>query len=151
MEEQQNEPIESLTLSIERVVRANTAIVVASRGTEPVHRDSIDLDKADKRCKFARAIHAKIPSMEPARIETDLLRLLGDLQRQREREQDQAPEQTTGDELDAMEMTRPELIFRKDFAAMAVPRLMESRNGPDGVWTLYARRGNKRTTDRLRE
>ena len=154
MEEQQNEPIESpaiepLGLSIERVVRANTAIVVASRGTEPVHRDSIDLDKADKRCKFARAIHAKIPSMEPTRIETDLLRLLGDLQRQREREQDQAPEQTTGDELDAMEMTRPELIFRKDFAAMAVPRLLDSRSGPDGVWTLYARRNAKRTIEEL--
>ena len=149
MPEPNIEPIESLTLSIERVVRGDTAIVVASRGTEPVHRDSFDLNKADKRCKFARAIHAKIPAMEPTRIETDLLRLLDDLQRQREREQDNTPESSGGEELDAMEMTRPELVFRGDFAAMSVPRLMESRTGPDGVWTLYARRSGKRTIEEL--
>lgn len=149
MDEQPTESIESLTLSIEKVLRADTAIVIATRGTEPVHRDSFDLNKADKRCKFARAINAKIPSMEPTRIETDLLRLLDDLKGQAEREQANATEPTGGEELDAMEMTRPELIFRGDFAAMAVPRLMDSRTGPDGVWTLYARRGSKRTIEEL--
>ncbi|KAA1258362.1 hypothetical protein LF1_08810 [Rubripirellula obstinata] len=148
MEEQQ-EIVEPLSLAIERHGRGDTVTVIATLGDEEVHRDKLDLNRASDRSKFGRAIHAKLPRFTPLEIDTQLLKLLADIERQREREQADAPEQSRGDELNAMELTRPELIIRRDFSGIVVPRLLGSRNGTDCVWTLYAKSGGKRSASEL--
>ena len=46
----------------------------------------LDLNRAADRSKFGRAIHAKLSRFTPVEIESQLLKLLSDLQRSRERE-----------------------------------------------------------------
>lgn len=147
--EDQTKPIDPLSLTIERSGRGDTVTVVAKLGEEELHRDKLDLNRADARSKFARAINRLVPRFAPIEVDSQLLKLLSDLERQRERDNADTDKIQHGDELDAMEMTRPELVIRPNFTAMAVPRLLETRSGPDGVWTLYQKSGGKRFASEL--
>lgn len=148
MEEQIQTPIEPLSLAIERSGRGDTVTVVAKLGDDELHRDKLDLNRADARSKFARAINKLVPRFTAIEVDSQLLKLLADLECKRERENDE-PQVEHGEELDAMEMTRPELIIRRDYSAIVVPRLMRTRNGPDGVWTLYSKSKAKRSASEL--
>ena len=141
--------MDPLSLSIERGGRGDTVTVIAMLGETEIHRDKLDLNRASDRAKYGRAIHAELPRFTPKDVESQLLKLLADFERTRRSEQDNAPESKQGKELDALELTRPELIVRKDFAGMVIPRLIESREGHNAIWTLYAKSGSKRTESEL--
>ena len=126
--------------------RGDSITVIASMAGDELHRDLLNLNRADHRSRFARKVHELLPRFRPVEIESQLLKLLADLERIDE--PSDAPE-TIGNELDALEMTRPELIFRRGLAAVAIPRLVDGRTGPDGVWTLYADRDGKRSAAEL--
>ncbi|TWT69718.1 DUF3631 domain-containing protein [Crateriforma conspicua] len=145
--EEQTKPIEPLSLSIERSGRGDTVTVVAKLGDEELHRDKMDLNRASDRCRFGRAIHAKLHRFTPTDVESQLLKLLADLQRQEQQREE--PPSDDGEEIAALELTRPELIIRHDYAAMIVPRLLRTRTAPDGTWTLYAKSGGKRSASEL--
>ncbi|MBB3210612.1 hypothetical protein FHS27_006460 [Rhodopirellula rubra] len=147
--DEQTTPIEPLSLAIERSGRGDTVTVIARLADEELHRDKLDLNRADARSKFARAINKLVPRFTAIEVDSQLLKLLADLERNRERENADEPNEEHGEELDAMEMTRPELIIRRDYSAMVVPRLMRTRNGPDGIWTLYAKYKAKRSASEL--
>ncbi|MEM9368997.1 MAG: DUF3631 domain-containing protein [Planctomycetota bacterium] len=141
----------ALTLSIEQTVRGDSVTVVAMLGDDELHRDKIDLNRADHRCRFGRAVHAKLPRFTPTEIESQLLKLRQDLERTQQREEANrsATDQVQGEELDAIELTRPEIIVRPNYAAVVIPRLLQTRSGPDGIWTLYAKSDGKRTASEL--
>jgi len=149
-EAQHDEPA-TLSLSVEPTGRGETVTVIATlrregKADEELHRDQVNLNRANHRTKFGRAIHDKLPRFTPLEIESQLLKLRADLERSQDANDDR-PSQ--GKELDALELTRPELVIRPGFTAIAVSRLMESRSGPDGIWTLYTKSGSKRSQREL--
>lgn len=141
-------PPPSLELTIQPGGRGDTVVVIAKIGDDEVYRDKLDLNRANQRSKFARAIHQALPRFTPAEIDSQLLKLRQDLERQTESEQVKAPEHD-GDEVETSGITRPELIIRRGFVGMAIPRLIPSPGGPVGVWTLYANHNGKRTATEL--
>lgn len=146
--EREGERLPSLEMTIQPGGRGDSSIVVASFDDNEIHRDQLNVNRADARSKFARTIAAKLPRFKPAEIDSQLLQLRSDLERSRQREQQQATERC-GEEVDAGELTRPELMIRRGYVAMAVPRLMQSHGGPAGALTLYANSGGKRSASEL--
>ena len=139
-------PPPALELAVGDEGRGGNVTVIASVAGDELHRDLLNLNRADHRSRFARMLHGLLPRFGPPEIESQLLKLLSDLERTNK--PPDAPERS-GNELDALEMTRPELIFRRGFAAITVPRLVEGRTGPEGIWTLYADRAGKRSAGEL--
>ena len=145
--EQQPKPPPSLELSIGDGGRGEAVTVVASMAGDELHRDQINLNRADHRSRFARAIHKLIPRFAPGEIESQLLKLRSDIERlQADADRSDRP---AGDELAAMQLTRPELVFRPGFAGVAVSRLLDTPSGPMPIWTLYRNAGGKRLAEEL--
>ena len=140
-------PIEPLSLLIEASGRGDKVTVVAKLGDDELHRDEMNLNRAVDRGRFARVVHDKLPRFTPHEVDSQLLKLRADHQRSIEH---QASEPTQrGTEVESLEVTRPELVIRRDFTAMAVPRLMRMRTSLDGEWTLYAKSGGHRSATEL--
>ena len=146
--EEQTTPIEPLSLLIEATGRGDKVTVVAKLADDELHRDELNLNRAVDRGRFARVIHVKLPRFTPHDVDSQLLKLRADHQRSIERKSEEPTPQ--GIELESLEVTRPELVIRRDFTAMAVPRLMKSRAiGFDGEWTLYAKSNGHRSATEL--
>lgn len=147
MEDQEQTPIAPLSLSIEQAGRGEMVTVVAVVSEDELHRDQLNLNRAVDRGRFARVIHDKLPRFTPHEVDSQLLKLRSDYERSLQR---QANEPTqAGTELESLEVTRPELVIRRNFTAMAVPRLMQSRNSFAGEWTLYANANGHRSATEL--
>lgn len=139
--------IAPLSLLIEASGRGEKVTVVANLGDDELHRDELNLNRAVDRGRFARVIHDKLPRFTPHDVDSQLLKLRADHQRSIERKADEPT--PPGKELESLEVTRPELVIRRDFTAMAVPRLIQSRTTFDGVWTLYAKSNGHRSATEL--
>ena len=139
-------PVDSLSLVIERSGRGDTVTVIAKLGDDELYRDKLDLNKASHRAKYGKAIQEKLPRFTVADVDSQLVKLLADLQRKEAAANEPA---MTGRELAELELVRPELVFRPGFAGVSISRLMETRSGVDVEWTLYAKSGGKRTASEL--
>ena len=145
--QEQTKPPPSLELSIGDGGRGEAVTVIASIAGDELHRDQVNLNRADHRSRFARAIAKQLPRFKPAEIDSQLLKLQADAEAAAAREA--SDDRPKGDEMDACELTRPELIIRRGYVAVAVPRLLKTRSEPEGAWTLYAKSGSKRTATEL--
>ena len=140
-------PPPSLELSIGDGGRGQAVTVIASLAGDELHRDQINLNRADHRSRFARAIHKQIHRFAPEEIESQLLKLRADLERLQSKADESNPR--GGNELAAMQLTRPELIFRRGFSGVVISRLLDTPSGPMPVWTLYRKSNGKRTAEEL--
>ena len=121
--------------------------VIASLAGDELHRDQINLNRADHRSRFARAICKQIDRFAPEEIESQLLKLRADLERLQSKADESKPR--GGNELAAMQLTRAELIFRRGFSGVVISRLLDTPSGPMPVWTLYRKSNGKRTAEEL--
>ena len=62
-------PPPSLQLTLGEAGRGDTFTVIASMADDELHRDKLDLNRADHRSRFARSIHKLIPRFKPIEIE----------------------------------------------------------------------------------
>ena len=111
--------VESLSLSIERGGRGDSVTVIAKLGDDEINRDQLNLNRAVDRGRFARVIHDKLPRFTPHEVDSQLLKLRADHERMMDREASEPAH--SGKELESLEVTRPELVIRRGFTAMAVP------------------------------
>ena len=119
------------------------ADVVCRMGDDTIHRDRITPSKQADRKKYAKAVCEVIPAMTPDKIDAELIATADRLDALAS-SSDRTTEPTSAKELDVSRMVRPELIIRPDVSAIAIPRFIDSVDGPIGGWLHYIRCGGDR-------
>lgn len=133
---------DSLNITATPCGRGN-ADVVCRLGDDTVHRDRINPGKQADRRRFAKAVNTAVPAVDLSDIDAELIATADRLEKlppDSKRDIDDA----SGIELDVTRIVRPELIIRHDVAAIAVPRMIDSPEGPFGSWVHYVKAGATR-------
>lgn len=131
--------------------RGTSANVVCSLGGSSIHRDRIDLNKAADRKRYAKTVIQMMGDGFPIHIDdidAELISVAEKLENEAAKPSI-APESVDGDELDASQVIRPELIVRDDVSAIAIPRIVRALGTIQGQWLHYVRVGDDRRCDRM--
>ncbi|WP_372721563.1 hypothetical protein [Novipirellula sp.] len=151
---QDNAP-DRLRIEAKPAGRGSAANVVCKLGETTIHRDKIDPAKAIDRKRFAAAVIATIGDGCPIGlndIENELMVIVDKLDADTAKANDvddQSPPVYYGEELDASQVIRPELVIRSDASAIAIPRLLNADGKVIGDWLLFQRCGDIRRVQRL--
>ena len=123
--------------------------IICRFGEVTLHRDQVNLAKAIDRRRFAKSVLGAIGEGCPfdlTTVEQELLRLADEVDRRGSDEPDSpASVPLSGEELDASQVVRPELICSRDVSAIAIPRLVSTNGRNCGEWLHFVRRGEHRT------
>ncbi|KAA1261149.1 hypothetical protein LF1_36930 [Rubripirellula obstinata] len=136
--------------------RNGIANVVCKLGDQTIHRDRMPPAKAAERRRFAKDVVAAIGDgcpIDAKDIEAELLKAADRLDAEAARLNDDNADSSTmmmdGDEVDATQVVRPELVLRPDVSAIAIPRIIRTDSMTVGQWLHFVRVGDERRVDRL--
>ncbi|MEO9591623.1 hypothetical protein [Rhodopirellula bahusiensis] len=146
---------DELRIEVKSNARGAAATVVCKLGATTIHVDKIDPAKAADRKRYAAAVITAMGDGCPiaaADIDAELIVAADKLDADKMKVTD-ADDQPLpvyyGEELDASQVIRPELIVRRDLSAIAVPRLLDADGKVIGDWLLFQRCGDVRRVQRL--
>lgn len=130
--------------------------VVCTLDGETIHRDKMDPAKASDRKRFAAAVLDAIGDNAPIdakRIDAELVAIVNRLEADAAKaggdDASDPPPIYYGEELDASQVIRPELVIRSDVSALALPLLLNADGNVIGDWRHFVQCRGERSSGRL--
>lgn len=116
--------------------RGNNGMVTltAKRGDATLYVDKIDATKDAARARFTERLTKQYPGIDKAVVESELLRIAGELAAPPE-----PAAHNAAPELDLRRIARPELFHTPAVSGLLIPALRISDGEPVGHWELYLR------------
>jgi hypothetical protein len=117
-----------IELEYRPVGRNGTCQVAAIIDGKLAHSDKLDPARASARRRFAWTMAEKVPGLDAADVEAELLRISSEVGNEK-------PRADAGDIL----LARPELGCRPEVSWIAIPTMTMGESGPMGRWVVYLR------------
>ncbi|HSW45112.1 MAG TPA: hypothetical protein VLM89_06035 [Phycisphaerae bacterium] len=119
----------ALTIEYRPIDKNGTLHITAIVNGQVVHVDRVDVVQASARRRFSKALAVKVPNLDAAEIDAELLRICTEADGRK----------PTSDAESEILFARPELGHRPELSWCAIPAVCMSESGPVGRWWLYVR------------